>query len=96
MLRPGSSSSGNSVSIDVNAATGDFDFAGTLATALQDQGTDTSTAIPGLGEKAAGTGQEIVVQSGGKTIDIRGADSPGYGNWPKSIALAKHIIAGLH
>ena len=33
------------------------------------------------------------MQSGGKVIDIRNADSPGFGNWPKSIALAKLVIA---
>jgi hypothetical protein len=89
-------SDGNAVSIDVLNGAGDNDFAGTLATAVQDQGTSTTTAIPGLGDKATGVGQEIVVQSGSKVIDVRNADSPGYGNWPKSIALAKLVIAGLH
>ena len=88
-----SSSTGNAFSIDVHNATGDFDFNGTLATAKQDQGTDTSTAIPGLGDKAAGTGQEIVVQSGGKTIDIRQVDEA---PWTQSIAIAKLVIASLH
>jgi hypothetical protein len=37
----------------------------------------------------------IVVAAGGKTIDIRSADS-NFGNWPKSIALAKLVIAGPH
>jgi hypothetical protein len=86
-------SDGNAFSIDVHDATGVFDFNGTLATAKQDQGTDTSTTIPGLGDKAAGTGQEIIVQSGGKTIDIRNADEA---PWTKSIALAKLVIASLH
>jgi len=88
-----SSSAGSAFTITVNNATGDFDFNGTLATAKQDQGTDTSTTIPSLGDKAAGTGQEIVVQSGGKTIDIRNVDEP---PWTQSIALAKLVIAGLH
>ena len=86
----------NSLSIQVLNASGTNDFAGTLATAEQDQGSDTTTAIPGLGDKATGVGLEIVVQSGGKVIDVRNADSPGFGNWPKSIALAKLVIAGLH
>jgi hypothetical protein len=90
-----SSSTGNSLSIQVLKAEGDNDFAGTLATAVQDQGTSTTTTIPGLGDKATGVGQEIVVQSGSQIIDVRGADSPGYGNWPKSIALAKLVIASL-
>jgi len=88
-----SSSTGNAFTIDIHAATGVFDFNGTLATAKQDQGTDTSTTIPSLGDKAAGAGQEIVVQSGGKTIDIRNVDEA---PWTQSIALAKLVIAGLH
>jgi hypothetical protein len=86
-------SDGNAFSIDVHDATGVFDFNGVLATAKQDQGTDTSTTIPGFGDKAAGAGQEIIVQSGGKTIDIRNADEA---PWTKSIALAKLVIASLH
>jgi hypothetical protein len=31
-----------------------------------------------------------------RVIDIRSADSPGFGSWPKSTALAKLVIAGLH
>jgi hypothetical protein len=88
-----SSSTGNAFSIDIHDATGVFDFAGTVATAKQDHGTDTTTTIPGLGDKAAGVGQEIVVQSGGKTIDIRNVDEA---PWTQSIALAKLVIAGLH
>jgi hypothetical protein len=88
-------SDGNAISIQVLKASGADDFAGTLATAVQDNGTDTTTAIPAVGDKATGVGLEIVVQSGGQIIDIRNADSPGFGNWPKSIALAKLVIAGL-
>jgi len=89
-------SSDNALTIQVHDASGDFDFAATLATAEQDNGSQTTTTIPGLGDKASGVGLEIIVQSGAKTIDIRNADSPGFGKWPKSIALAKLIIAGLH
>jgi hypothetical protein len=89
-------SSGNALTIQVHDASGDFDFSASLATAEQDNGSQTTTTIPGLGDKASGVGLEIIVQSGGKTIDIRNADSPGFGKWPKSIALAKLIIAGLH
>lgn len=88
-------SSNNSLSIHVMDATGINNFDGTLATIKQDQGTDTTTTIPGVGDKAAGAGLEIAVQSAAKVIDIRNADSPGFGNWPKSIALAKLVIAGL-
>lgn len=86
-----------SLSIDVENASGLHGFDATLASAKQSQGTDTTTTIPGLGDKAAGVGQEIVVAADGKTIDIRSADASSFGSaWPKSIALAKLIIAGLH
>lgn len=90
------SSSDNSFTIQVLKAAGDNDFAGTLATATQDNGTSTTTPIAGLGDKAIGVGLEIVVQSGSQIVDIRNADSPGFGSWPKSTALAKLVIAGLH
>jgi hypothetical protein len=85
-----------SLSIDVENASGVHDFDATLAAAKESQGTDTTTTIPGLGDKATGVGLVIVVAAGGKTIDIRSADSTGFGNWPKSIALAKLVIADLH
>lgn len=84
-----------SLSIDVEDASGLHSFDATLASAKESQGTDTTTTIPGLGDKAVGVGQEVVVAAGGKAIDIRSADTSGAG-WPKSIALAKLIIAGLH
>jgi len=84
-----------SLSIDVEDASGLHTFDAALAAAKGSQGTDTTTTIPGLGDKATGVGSVIVVAAGGKTIDIRSADS-GFGNWPKSIALAKLVIAGLH
>jgi hypothetical protein len=90
-----SSSTGSAFTIQVLNATGDNNFAGTLATAEQDNGTQTTTAIPGVGDKATGVGLEIVVQSGSKVIDVRNADSPGFGSWPKSVALAKLVIASL-
>ncbi|HEX3957854.1 MAG TPA: hypothetical protein VHZ03_14645, partial [Trebonia sp.] len=65
-----------------------------LAAAKENQGTDTTTTIPGLGDKATDVGLEIVVAAGSKTIDIR-ADSSNF-DLPKSIALAKLVIAGLH
>jgi hypothetical protein len=89
-------SSDNALTIDVLKAAGDNDFAGTLATAVQDNGTSTTTVIPAVGDKATGVGLEIVVQSGSHIIDIRNADSPGFGSWPKSTALAKLVIASLH
>jgi hypothetical protein len=85
-----------SLSIDVESASGTHDFDATLAAAKESQGTDTTTTIPGLGDKAAGVGQEIVVAARGKTIDIRSADTSDVSGWPKSTALAKLVIAGLH
>ena len=85
----------DSLSIDVENASGLHNFDATVAAAKESQGTDTTTAIAGLGDKAVGVGQEIVVAAGGKTIDIRSADTSGAG-WPKSIALAKLVIADLH
>lgn len=84
-----------SLSIDVENASGVHDFDATLSAAKESEQTDTTTSIPGLGDKATGVGNEIVVAAGGKTIDIRSADTSGVG-WPKSIALAKLVIAGLH
>jgi hypothetical protein len=89
-------SSNNAFTITVHDASGLFTYAGTLATAKQDQMTDTTTPIPGLGDQAAGTGLEVVVAAGGKTIDIRNADQTPSGGWPKSVALAKLVIAALH
>ncbi len=67
-----------------------------LAGAKESQQTEkTPTTIPGLGDKAAGIGQQLVVAAGSKIIDIRDADTGGIA-WPKSIALAKLVIAGLH
>ena len=43
----------------------------------KNQGTDTTTPIPGLGDKASDVGSEIIVAVGGKTIDIR-ADSSNF------------------
>ena len=45
---------------------------------------------------AAGVGLEIAVQHGSTIIDIRNGDSPGFGKWPKSAAIANAIISGLH
>ncbi len=82
-------------SIDVVDASDGHDFDAELAAAKESQQTDTTTTIPGLGDKAAFVQFEIVVAAGGKTIDIRG-DS-GFGNdSPKLIALAKLVVAGLH
>ena len=89
-------SSNDSLSIHVEAVSDLHTFDSELASAKESQQTEkTPTTIPGLGDKAAGIGQQLVVAAGGKTIDIRDADAGGIG-WPKSIALAKLVIAGLH
>jgi hypothetical protein len=90
-IYPGSE---DSLQIHVEDASGGQDFDAAVAAAKQNQGTDTATPIPGLGDKATDVGLEIVVAAGGKTIDIRAASSTF--DLPKSIALAKLVIAGLH
>ncbi len=88
-------SSSDSLQIYVANASDGHDFAAALAAAKESQGEDTATNVPGLGDKAAFVGFEIVVADGGKTIDIRG--NSGIGNEsPKLVALAKLVIAGLH
>lgn len=89
-------SSTDSLTIHVEDVSGLHTFDTELASAKESQQTDkTPTTVPGLGDKAAGVGQQLVVAAGGKTIDIRDADTGGTA-WPKSIALAKLIIVGLH
>jgi hypothetical protein len=89
-------SSTDSLTIHVEDVSALHDFDAELASAKESQQTDkTPTTIPGLGDKAAGIGQQLVVAAGGKTIDIRDADTGGTA-WPKSIALAKLVIADLH
>ena len=89
-------SSTDSLSIHVEDVSDLHTFDAELAAAKESQQTDkTPTTIPGLGDKAAGVGQQLVVAAGGKTIDIRDADTGGTA-WPKSIALAKLVIAALH
>jgi hypothetical protein len=89
-------SSADSLTIHVEDVSALHTFDAELASAKESQQTDkTPTTIPGLGDKAAGIGQQLVVAAGGKTIDIRDADTGGTA-WPKSIALAKLVIADLH
>ena len=84
----------NSFSVDVENASGTHDFAAAVAAAKRNQQTDTTTTIPGLGDKAALVQFEIVVAAGGKTIDIRGDSS--FGNdGSKLAALAKLVVADL-
>jgi hypothetical protein len=67
-----------------------------LATLKEDSG---SALVPlaGVGDRAEGSGTEIGVQDGNYIIDVHGGDPLGTGSaFPKSIALAKAIIAGLH
>src|SRR5450755_3006643 len=90
-IYPGSE---DSLQIHVEGASGGQDFDAALAAAKQNQGTDTTTPIAGLGDKATDVGLEIVVAARGKTIDIRASSSTF--ELSKSIALAKLVIAGLH
>jgi hypothetical protein len=51
----------------------------------------------GVGDRAAGGGDQFDVQDGSWIIDVHGGDPNGQGSaFPKSTAVAKVIIAGLH
>jgi hypothetical protein len=89
-------SDGNALSITLTGNASEADWQTNLAVLQRDQSTDATTPIAGLGDRAAGAGLEIAVQHGGTIIDIRNGDSPGFGKWPKSTAIANAIIAGLH
>jgi hypothetical protein len=53
--------------------------------------------LHGVGDRAAGSGTEIGVQSGSYIIDVHGGDPNGTGAaFAKSIEVAKAIIAALH
>jgi hypothetical protein len=66
-----------------------------LATLTEDAGSKPIT-LSGAGDRAAGSGTGIAVQAGGYIIDVHGGDPLGTGHaFPKSIAVAKEIIAAL-
>ena len=53
--------------------------------------------MAGVGDRAAGGGNEFGAQDGGYIIDILGGDPVVASNaYPKSVELAKAIIAALH
>jgi hypothetical protein len=67
-----------------------------LATLSEDSGSAPIT-LHGVGDQAAGSGTEIGVQDGSYIIDVHGGDPLSTGSdFPKSVALAQAIIAGLH
>jgi hypothetical protein len=52
--------------------------------------------LHGAGDRAAGGGTEIGVQAGKYIIDVHGGDPSSTGSrFPKSVELARAIIAGL-
>ena len=63
---------------------------------IQEGGGSAPVTLTGVGDRAAGGGNEVGVQNGSYIIDILGGDpiaaSPAY---PKSLALAQAIIAAL-
>ena len=64
------------------------------ATLTSDAGGEPLVTISGVGDNAAGDGTEVGVQSGTWIIDINGGVRDGTGAaYPKSIALAKAIVA---
>jgi len=87
---------GNALSITLTRNATEADWQSNLAVLQRDQSADATAPIAGLGDRAAGAGLEIAVQHGGTIIDIRNGDSPGFGKWPKSTAIANAIIPGLH
>jgi hypothetical protein len=67
-----------------------------LGTIEEDSGSPPIT-LHGVGDRAAGSGTEIGVQSGSYIIDVHGGDPSGTGAaFPKSIEVAEAIIAALH
>jgi hypothetical protein len=81
--------------IIVSPGAGTAAWNGELATLEEDAGSKPIT-LSGAGDRAAGCGTEIAVQAGGYIIDVHGGDPLGTGNaFPKSIAVAKVIIAAL-
>jgi hypothetical protein len=89
-------SNGNAVTITLTKDATALDWQTVLAGVQADQASGAPAPIPALGDKAAGVGLEIAVQRGSTIIDIRNGDSPGFGKWPKSAAIATAVIAGLH
>jgi hypothetical protein len=89
-------SDGNAVDIQLTRNASAVDWQSTLATIQSDQSAGAPAAIARLGDRAAGVGQEIAVQKGSTIVDIRSADSPGFGKWPKSEAIARAILSALH
>jgi hypothetical protein len=75
---------------------GDTAWKSELQTLQEDAG-DPPMTISGVGDRAAAAGLELGAQTGARIVDIHGGDPNGTGNaFPKSIALAKAVIAALH
>jgi hypothetical protein len=83
------------MSIFISAA-GDGGWKTELATIQEGAGAPPVT-FSGVGDQAAGGGNEFGVQSGKWIIDILGGDPLGNGTtFPKSTALAQAILSQLH
>ena len=64
---------------------------------IQEGSGSAPVTLTGVGDRAAGGGTEIGVQDGSYIIDILGGDPVAASNaYPKSVELAKAIIAALH
>ncbi len=57
--------------------------------------THKSTKVGGVGDRAEGSGLILDVQSGSYILNVIGLDDSGTTTWPKSVTLAKAIIAKL-
>ncbi len=65
---------------------------------LQQDGSDTPTAVHGVGDQAAYSGTQFDARSGNYLIDVHGADDADStpNSWAHSTAVAKAIVAKLH
>ncbi len=57
--------------------------------------TGKSTAVSGVGDEADGHGLVLDVKSGSYIVNVIGLDDSGTTTWPKSVTLAKAILAKL-
>jgi hypothetical protein len=64
---------------------------------MEEDGGSAPVTLHGVGDRAAAGATEIGVQDGNYIIDVHGGDPSGTGNaFPRSIEVAKAIIAALH
>ena len=83
------------LSISVQPGPGATGWTEELATIKEGAG-EAPVTLNGVGDRAAGGGNEVGVQDGSHIIDILGGDPIAASSaYPKSVELAKAVIAGL-